>query len=149
MISVRMCVFQYRIRLPTKWDMCFWPSFTTRHGNPSDGDWLRTTAYAVSIREQRIVHACLLSSRAYISRKYRGLSANDQRIILLGADETVNNGKSYFDIFDWDGNPVVRILVDDDVKSPDISEKGMLYCISVEEEEDFDPIIRYDFSPYL
>jgi len=87
----------------------------------------------------------------YVKEKYKGLCTTDQRIILLGMDKSVNKGKSYFDIFDWDGNPVVRILVNEEVMTPDISCKGLIYCICSEEEnaDGTDKIIRYDFSPYL
>ena len=91
-------------------------------------------------------------SSSYMKEKYNGLCSTDRRIILLGMDKSVNGGKNYFDIFDWEGNPIVRILVDEkEIMSPNISHKGMLYCIysEIENGVEKDKIIRYNFSPYL
>jgi hypothetical protein len=84
---------------------------------------------------------------AYVKEKYDGLCSTDQVIILLGCDASINNGNSYFDLFDWDGNPIVRILVAEKVMSPEISAKGLLYCITSNEEND--RVVRYDISDHL
>ena len=74
----------------------------------------------------------------YSEARHLGICATQDRFIVLCQDPEENQGKSYLEVYDWDGNPVVRINLPDVIWYPDIDDKGWLYGVDMEEK-----IVRY------
>lgn len=83
----------------------------------------------------------------YITKPlYGGVVTDDNMVFVLGRDEKVNNGNSYFYVFDWSGNSLIKINLDKRIMCPSLNDEGMLYCLAMDGTAN---IIKYDFNIVL
>lgn len=77
--------------------------------------------------------------------RYIGICVTDDLVWALGGDEKINDGNSYFFVFDWEGNLKFQVNLSEKIAYPDIDpESGYLYCINRTDE-----ILRYNIKELL